>query len=78
MRRGHSEVSRVLERTILDQFGVDTSVTRVIDILQPSASCHCGSIATAYLVKEAIAIWNAEFASDIATRRLNDDIERES
>jgi hypothetical protein len=65
--RRNRVILAVLERAILNQLGVDASITRVVDVLHNNQYRHFLLRAIAYLVKEAISIRMAKLAGDIAS-----------
>jgi hypothetical protein len=68
VRRRNRVVRAVLERAVLDQLGVDASITRIVDVLQDDQLRHLLAWYGTYLVEETISIWMTKLASNIASR----------
>jgi hypothetical protein len=57
----------VLKSTVLDQLGVDATITRVVDVLPRSVHALVDIIWGTYLMQETISVWMSKLAGDITT-----------
>lgn len=59
MSRGDRKLGAVLERAVLDEFGVNATIARVVDVF----------------MQEAVSVGVSELPGHIASRRLDKDID---
>lgn len=76
MGRRHWKVWAVLECSVLNQLSVDSAIARVVDVLFELLACMAGTLGPPiHLVKEAIAIWMAEFSGQVPSRLVHEDVD---
>jgi hypothetical protein len=72
---GDWELLAVLEGAVLDQFGVDTTITGVVDVLNNVSNAYRYTEKFGpYFMEEAIAIRMTKTASHVSSRRLDNDV----
>ena len=72
--RRDRESPTVLEGTVLDQLGVDATVTGIVDVLLSSMTANARRFDCHYLMKEAVSVGVAKLASLVTSSGLDGDV----